>query len=334
MNMHVLFISLACSVVVPSLVFGQADETDSATPAMTVTQGGGGEAQVMDTSAEHWVKGAGPVEIKSEYDELQRMLGRLMYTRVTVRWDGVPIGEALAQLRNSIGVPVIPRYNKDEDDSGLNPDFKIYANVMDTPVLDLIEVVVQQASDVQPVTWQIRKGFVEVGTKKRLARKAAMERRLYDVSQLLKQPPSFGVFNKVSSRKDVSDQYDVTKELYDAMSSMIEPGHWYIVPQREGSSSGQAQRSDWRDFDKGFIHPGSHHDARAGQNGETDLPSEIFGPSHEDVWVTVHRFKGRMIVNAPDFIHRQIGGYPKPIPPPGLERQPVAKTPAPGPDAP
>ena len=137
-----------------------------------------------------------------------------------------------------------------------------------------------------------------------------------------------------TARKDVTDQYDVTKELYDAMSSMIEPGHWYIVPQREGSTVGQqATSSDWVEFDKGFIHPGSHHDARAGQDGETDLPSEIFGPSHEDVWVTVHRVRDRMIVNAPDFIHRQIGGYPKPIPPPGLERQPVATTPAPGPDS-
>ncbi|MCH2161166.1 MAG: hypothetical protein MK085_04750 [Phycisphaerales bacterium] len=119
------------------------------------------------------------------------MLGTLLYTDITVDFNDTPAREAFNYIKTLIGPELVVRYSDDRTGFGIDPDAEITLKASNKPLLTVIEMMLQQCSDLEPCTWQLRKGYIEVGTKERLSVNAARELRMYPIRDLLFEIPYF-----------------------------------------------------------------------------------------------------------------------------------------------
>ena len=231
----------------------------------------------------------------------QRVLGVLAYTSITVRFDQTPAREAFTELQAILGINIICRYRDDKIGFGIDPETPITLDVIDTPALHVLELVLEQCQDLDPSTWQIRDGYVEVGTKRWLSRPSAHRIQRYPVGDLLFTGPVF----------DNAPRLDVASALDQGggPSGGRGPGGGPVItpPEPEG--------------------PRTLHEQNA--RNLIDLITKSVEP---DAWVvkggsaaSIRYHADTLIVRAPDFVHRMLGGYR--LPPPN----PEPRTPAPDP---
>ena len=119
------------------------------------------------------------------------MLSVLLYTDITVTFQETPAREAFNYLQTVLGVNIIGRFSDDRAGFGIDPDTPITLDVVDKPALTVLELVLDQCQDLDPTTWQLRAGFVEVGTKERLGQAGARVIKYYPIRDLLFEPPYF-----------------------------------------------------------------------------------------------------------------------------------------------
>ena len=113
------------------------------------------------------------------------MLSVLMYTDITVQFQETPAREAFSYLQTVLGIPIIGRYNDDRIGHGIDPDTPITLDAVDKPALTVLELVLDQCQEFEETTWQLRQGFVEVGTKERLSLPGARQIKYYPIRDLL-----------------------------------------------------------------------------------------------------------------------------------------------------
>ncbi|MCH6551395.1 MAG: hypothetical protein IH804_05195, partial [Planctomycetes bacterium] len=120
------------------------------------------------------------------------MLSVLLYTDITVQFDETEARDAINYLQTVLGINIIGRYSDDKIGFGIDPETPITLDVIDKPALTVLELVLDQCAEFdEPCTWQLRNGFVEVGTKDRLSAPSAREIRYYPIRDLLFEPPRF-----------------------------------------------------------------------------------------------------------------------------------------------
>ncbi len=116
----------------------------------------------------------------------------LTATDISVEFRETPAREVFKHLKTVLGVRIVGRYSDDKAGHGIDPDTPITLDVTDTPAIMVLELVLDQCEDIDPCTWQIRKGFVEVGTKERLSAPAANVIKFYPIRDLMMIAPHFG----------------------------------------------------------------------------------------------------------------------------------------------
>ncbi|MHC4142419.1 MAG: hypothetical protein ACYSUF_11260 [Planctomycetota bacterium] len=226
----------------------------------------------------------------------------LMETNVSVELDGTPARAAFDQLTEALSFPLIGRYRDDTLGFGLDPDLLITLEAADRPALEVLEEMLSQCS-VQGAecTWQIRKGFVEFGTKERLSVPAARETRTHYIADLIipipGSPYSLGLreLNACALMQEICES--------------IEPGAWDYGQTPEPideeilvNALGQA--------------PPSSATRAAPTTGPEDPQRRARSepPRRRHVPLTrianIRYWRDVIIVHAPDYIHRQIDGYP------------------------
>ncbi|MHC4141789.1 MAG: hypothetical protein ACYSUF_07905, partial [Planctomycetota bacterium] len=119
------------------------------------------------------------------------MLSVLMYTDITVQFQETPAREAFNYLQTLLGIHIVGRYSDDKIGFGIDPETPITLEVVDRPALTVIELMLDQCQEFDPCTWQLRQGFVEVGTKERLSLPGARLIKYYPIRDLLFEPPMF-----------------------------------------------------------------------------------------------------------------------------------------------
>ncbi|HAC81496.1 MAG TPA: hypothetical protein DCG06_14450 [Deltaproteobacteria bacterium] len=119
------------------------------------------------------------------------LLGALIYTDISVDFDETPAREAFDYLRQVLGVDLVVRYNDDRSGMGIDPEAPITLKATDKPALTIVEMMLDQCGDLDPCTWQLRRGFIELGTKERLSAPAARKLRMYPIRDLLFEVPMF-----------------------------------------------------------------------------------------------------------------------------------------------
>lgn len=242
-----------------------------------------------------------------------QQLGALLYTDITVNFRETPVREAIQFISDTLGIPIVGRYTSDRSGSGLDPDAPITLSVSDRPVLTVLELVLDQAATFDPATWQLRDGFVEVGTKDRLGVPAARETRLYPVKDILFEAP---LFNN-------APEFNLNSAIQQA--------------NRGGSGGGGGGSGGGGGFGGGggggfgggggsgggggggqiFGEPGDAPETPSEEERAQKLIDIILETVEPDAWVdnggdvaTIRYYQGVLLVRAPDYVHRALGGYP------------------------
>ncbi|MHC4446472.1 MAG: hypothetical protein ACYSXF_01515 [Planctomycetota bacterium] len=250
------------------------------------------------------------------------MLSVLLYTDITVQLQETPARDALSYLQTVLGINIIGRYSDDKVGFGIDPETPITLDVVDKPALTVLELVLDQCATFdEPCTWQLRRGFVEVGTKERLSAPSAREIRYYPIRDLLFVPPQFSNAPKL--------------DLDSALNQGNQGGGGGRGGGRGGGGGGGGFGGGGGGGSGGaggggsiFGDPGEEEERATEEERAQEIIDLIVETVEPDAWdihggefATIRYYQGTLIIRAPDYIHRQIGGYPFVLRPVG---QPVA----------
>jgi len=241
------------------------------------------------------------------------MLATLLYTDMTVQFEETPARDALDFMKTTLGINILPRYIDDRGAfSGIDPETPITLNVENQAALTVLELILAQAEDLEPMTWQLRDGYVEVGTKDRLSAPAAREIRYYPIRDLIFEPPRF----------DNAPDLDLDAALNQGGNVGGGGGGGGGFGGGGGGFGGGGGGSGGGGGAGGsggsiFGDPGDDPE----RTSETERAQQVIDIIVElvepDAWVqnggdaaSIRYYSGTLIVRAPDYIQRQIGGYP------------------------
>jgi len=243
--------------------------------------------------------------------ERVRQLQALRYTRFDVEFDDQPARDVFEFLRIAMGVNLTVRFNDDATGHGIDPEAPITLSMKNVSAGDALDAVLEQCSALEECTWQLRPGFIEAGTKERLSVSAARTLKVYPIDDLLFDLPMYDD----SPRLSLDEIYYDRPERY----GYSRPGYGgYTLNNRSGGYGGAVG------VGVSSGGGGSRDDERAAKAGEiVELIVGAIEPMgwarNGGGWATIHYHDGALIVSAPDFIHRELTGYPR-VPPPGKTR--------------
>lgn len=193
--------------------------------------------------------------------------------------------DVITFVQELTGADITPYYADDANPDGLDPDQLVTLSVTNASALTLIERLLEKAVPAfgQPGdnTWQLTEsGSLEIGPKERLNQRRRVE--LYDINDLLFVIPDF---------TDAPD-FDLNSVL------------------QSGGGGGQSPFQDTGD-DSAF------EDIRPAEERAQDIIDLITSLIETEQWLdnggdaaSIRYFQGSLIVNAPDYVHRGINGYP------------------------
>ncbi|QOJ00267.1 MAG: hypothetical protein HRU70_07105 [Phycisphaeraceae bacterium] len=211
-----------------------------------------------------------------------------MMKRVTIELSETRLEDAINFIRTVTGVDMEVFWAEDRDGQGLDKDFTVSLNVRNATALSLLEKLLEKAGSAMggtnpfPNTWQLNEsGGLVVGPKERLNRYKTLV--IYDINDLL-----FDFVDKTNAP---------TFDLNSAFQSGGGGGGGQSPFQNQG---GQDQNADRRTKEE---------KARDIQKLITDLVETEQWVDNGGDGASVRYWNGAFLINAPDYIHRQIVGY-------------------------
>lgn len=174
----------------------------------------------------------------------------------------------------------------DQTPDGLDPDAQITMRARNMTALDLLEQVLERAASRDLFStgngWQMTSwGAIEVGPKELLNRPAARRVQIYDINDLLFVIPTY----------DNAPDFD--------LQSVLQSG-------RGGGGQSPFQQNDRED-----------RDTVPREERAQEIISLITQLVETEAWTdnggdaaTINYFQGSLIIRAPDYVHRAVGGYP------------------------
>jgi hypothetical protein len=209
-----------------------------------------------------------------------------MFRKITTEFNENKLEDVVKFLEDFTGATLEPHWAVDGAD-GLNPEQLITLKVRNMPALTVLERVLAKAStDLVSggATWQMTQyGTLEIGPKSVLNRSKRVE--LYDIHDLLIELP----------RYDQVPQIDLQS----------------LLQQSQGGGGGGGQSPFTNDQDD----QENENRISLQEKGEEvmRLLTQLVEPEE---WVdgggeggTIRYYNGNLLVNAPDYMHRQIAGY-------------------------
>ncbi len=236
---------------------------------------------------------------KKETEGRWKILQTLLYRDLTVDFKEAPTKDVFDYFRTALDLNIVVRYGNDAVGHGIDPELPITLAVQKTTALDVLELVLEQCSVIDDCTWQLRKGFLEVGTKQRLSVPAARELRWFPIDEMVFEAPHF-------------------EDAIDLRLDHAFP--WY------GDGGGFGYTGGF--FGGGGYGGSIQYSTNLGGSGNrkaqrvqslitliTDLIEPTAWTHNGGDQATIRYRDGLLIIQAPEFIQRQIFGYPK-VPPP------------------
>jgi hypothetical protein len=260
---------------------------------------------------------------ESQMATKSQLLSVLLYTDVTVQFKETHARDAFSYLKTILGVPIVGRYSDDRTGEGIDPEAPITLDIADRPALTVLEMMLDQCADPDPCTWQLREGFIEVGTKSRLA--AAKEIKYYSIGDLLFEPPYFDNAPKLDLSSALNQGGGFGGGGFGGGGGGFGGGGGL-----GGGGGGYGGGGGGRGGGGGgniFDDPGDEKARRSKDEMAQDLIDLITKIVEPDGWdinggemASIEYYTGTLIVRAPDFVHRQLGGYPFATRPTGRSR--------------
>lgn len=226
---------------------------------------------------------AGAVMVSTGVPERDTLL-KLMRP-IVVDFNETRLEDVFAFLQATTGADIAV-YWTDNTGNGLDRDMLISYRSRGRTALDIIEAVIKKIDQSGQLTggaqWQMAEsGEIEIGPKERLNETTRLE--LYPVRDLLTEIPDF---------VDAP-----TFDLNSVLSGAQGGGGGQSPFQPQGTTSALSPRSEAEQAE--------------------DLISIIVRAIEPEQWeqnaglaATIRYYQGSLLVTAPDYIHRQLGGYP------------------------
>jgi hypothetical protein len=199
-----------------------------------------------------------------------KILGKLLYTDLSVSWDKQPLSDVLHQFQSDLQIDMFVFW-KSKDLDSIDKSTPITLKLTNQPAIVVLERIIEKLNNTTPTAWQLRDSMLEVGFKEQFTQGSAMELRTYDVMNLLltirdfDNAPIMGTTGGggVNFGGPADDPNRLTKDeeverLISTITDFVESEQWK-------------------------VHGGN---------------------------CTIRFYNGSLLVKAPDFVHRQIGGYP------------------------
>lgn len=247
------------------------------------------------------------------------LLGALQLVRLDLAIDEAPLRTVMTELRGILGINIVVRYRTDRILQGLDPDALITLHGEHLPARVVLEMILDQAADVEQATWQLRTGFVEAGPKSRL--NVQKEVRVYSVDDLLFEPAYFGPETGYGAPQQIPTQgvapaygtsgFGVGYGGIGFSAPIYQPGPFFRQPPSKSGASSRSARVDLAQ----------------------DLTDMIVRTVEPHLWeanggnvASMHYRDGALIVRAPDYVHRMVAGYShRLVPPPEHASDAVAE---------
>jgi uncharacterized membrane protein YgcG len=233
------------------------------------------------------------------------ILRALLTTSISVKFQDTKAKEAFAYLKQLIGVEMVVRWSDDPGaGDGLDPEARLTFEMNSAQALVVLERMIDM-STTEPATWQLRQGYLEVGTKSRLNARGSQETRIYPIRDLLFEAPNF----------DNAPEFNLAQSV-----------------QTGGGGGGGGSGGGGGGFGGGgggggsggggggggggvpFGTPGEPPERRAPEEKADQLIELIKSLVEPDVWLddsvaSIRYYDGSIIVRAPDYVQRQVAGY-------------------------
>lgn len=239
---------------------------------------------VLPAAAQQSSIGPVPREARARQAE---SLGRMMKT-ISVEYNQVPLESVMKNLVDVTGAPMDIGWRDERNPNGLDKETLINFKAENQSALSILERALAQAQvdgTLGGNSWQLtEEGTIEVGTKEFLNRTRRIE--IYDISDLLLVV------------RDYSDvpQFDLNSSLQAASSG--------------GGGGGQSPFSGGNQNQNNQQGPTEQERA----DEVIRLVTELIEP---DQWTAnggsaanIRYYRKQLIVTAPDYVHRQLAGYP------------------------
>lgn len=214
-----------------------------------------------------------------------------MQKPVTIDMNETPLEDAIKYLVEVTGADIEALWTSETEGEGLSKESKVTMSAKGMPALLFLEKMLGRIDGgAEKNAWQMdEEGVLQVGTKNRLNKYRRVE--IYDVNDLLFILPVY----------DNAPQIDLQQVLQQAGRG---GGGGGSSPFREGGANGRGGRQQ-------------QQDPPTKEQRIKDLVDNIIIKFIEpDQWVngggeggTIYPHEGTLIVNAPDYMHRQLAGY-------------------------
>ncbi len=257
------------------------------------------------------------VELLSDAPDI---LFALMHAEITVDFDETPAKDALAYIQQVLQVQMLVRWQSEKNPTGMDPEESVTLKLQRVAALTALEGVLEQLSTEDACTWQLRRGFLEVGTKANLARPGARETKLYPIKDLLYEVPYF----------DNAPNFNIDAAFNQGGGGGNAGGGGGGGGMGGGGGFGGGGGGGGGGGSGGGGGGSLFGNAGASPERETDAAKslrliELIKTLVEpDAWINDWAFidytQGCLVVRAPDFVHRALGGYEF-LPPPRMVNQ-------------
>ncbi|MDX2132266.1 MAG: hypothetical protein SFY69_09450 [Planctomycetota bacterium] len=227
--------------------------------------------------------GGTPVRVRSTGSPQRDTLVKVM-RQVEIEFTDTRLEDVMRYIAEISQADIDVFWMDDRNSVGLDKEMLITLKVRNATTLALIEKVLERASADQPggSTWQMSEsGTLQIGPKDRLNKYKRVE--LYNVQDLLLELPDWN---------EVPD-FDLQSVL-------------------QNTGQGGGGQSPFQENNEG-----NGPTKRPYEDRLNDLISLLTTLVEPEQWVdnggdgaSLRGFQGNLIVNAPDYVHRQINGYP------------------------
>jgi len=211
-----------------------------------------------------------------------------MMTPMTVNFENQRLEDVMDFIRTVTGADLGPMWVTDSETEGLDREMQVTIQADNITALDLIEKLLERASaDIGESTWQLSgTGTLELGPKERLNRYKRVE--IYDIKDLLFELPEYPQV-----------------PLLDLQS---------VLQSNRGGGGG---RSPFRQNQTQQQLQTGQQISKLREEQSQDVMDMLQELVEPDQWVdrggdgaSMRFFQGALIVSAPDYVHRQLMGYP------------------------
>jgi len=208
---------------------------------------------------------------------------KLISTKMPVDFTENVLRDVIQFLSEYSQVDILTKWDEQGFGDGLDPEAQITLHLKNPTTLETILELVMKQATTEETTWSLGDGFIEIGLKDALAQDKYV--RLYPIRELLFNVPTFDDAPEMDLESVLGggNTGEITGSLFDDDTGDSQ--------NRQDRVSEQEQADELIDIITSIVDP-LQWEKNGGEGG------------------SMRYFRGSLIVNAADFLHRQVGGYP------------------------